>query len=231
VAKRILYLCAAPLAAASACHTHVCGIADGLRDIGWIVDVISPPCRTSRGTTRRVLDALAVQIKAAGALRNHDVVYCRSHFLFWPIAAFLRAARIPVVQEVNGPYDDVFVAYPRAKLLRSVLTAAMRSQLRGADLIITVTQQLSDWVKKERPNGRVVAIQNGADTKLFRPDAQGGLNVGGRYVIFFGSLARWQGVDTLLRAVRHQAWPNDVRLAIVGDGTCREDVEHAAAGS
>lgn len=162
----------------------MCGIADGLRDIGWDVEVISPPYRTRRGATRRVIDALAVQIKAAGTLRNHDVVYCRSHFLFWPLAAFVRAARIPIVQEVNGPYDDVFVAYPRAKLLRAALTAAMRSQLRRADLILTVTQQLSDWIKTERPHGRVVTIQNGADTKLFRPDAQTGINVGGRYVIF-----------------------------------------------
>lgn len=54
------------------------------------------------------------------------------------------------------------------------------------------------------------------------------MNLPEPYVIFFGALARWQGVGTMLKAVQHPDWPKEVTLVIVGDGVERAIVEDVA---
>jgi glycosyltransferase involved in cell wall biosynthesis len=47
--------------------------------------------------------------------------------------------------------------------------------------------------------------------------------------VFFGALAKWQGIDTILEAVARPEWPADLHLVVAGDGAERERVERAAA--
>jgi len=229
--RRLLYFCSAPLLESTACFTHVNEIVRGLGDLGWNVNLLAPPARSRRGALRRVVDSLVMQAKAVRRLNEVDVVYCRFHFLLWPIAMWLSMRGVPVVQEVNGPYEDVFVAWPAAQHVRALITAAMRMQLKRADTVITVTEQLRDWVEREAPQTYAVTIPNGANVDVFRPEAIATFEFSEPYVIFFGSLARWQGIETLLQAAEEPGWPDGVRLVVVGDGTCRPTVERAAANS
>lgn len=72
-------------------------------------------------------------------------------------------------------------------------------------------------------------MPNGANATLFRPDAplEGGIDLPNNYVLFFGALAPWQGIDTMLSAVEMPSWPREVALVIVGDGAERPKVEEA----
>ena len=43
-----------------------------------------------------------------------------------------------------------------------------------------------------------------------------------RFVSFIGTLARWQGINTVIDALGRPAWPADVALVVVGDGVMAE---------
>ena len=134
------------------------------------------------------------------------------------------------MQEVNGPYEDLFIAWPFTKRFALLFKWAMRIQLKWADAVITVTPQLGEWVKQESGNSNVSVIPNGANPELFTPDAplSVSLNLPDTFVVFFGALARWQGIDTMLKAVETTIWPQDVKLVIVGKGVEEPKVRDAA---
>ena len=64
---------------------------------------------------------------------------------------------------------------------------------------------------------------------MFRPGALPRPPIPGDYVVFFGALAPWQGIETMLAAVRRPDWPGGVHLVIAGDGVERPAVEAEAA--
>jgi glycosyltransferase involved in cell wall biosynthesis len=74
-------------------------------------------------------------------------------------------------------------------------------------------------------------IPNGANTEIFHSQAVCSIQVPAPYVIFFGALTRWQGIDTLLSAATTKEWPETVSLVIAGDGTERRSVETAMANN
>jgi glycosyltransferase involved in cell wall biosynthesis len=157
-----------------------------------------------------------------------DVIYVRTHFASWPTAFFARLRGIPMVQEVNGPYKDLFIAYPITQRLARLFELLVRLQLRWANAIIAVTPRLAEWARRESGNSPVWVIPNGVNTELFNPDAPLMVSVPDTFVVFFGALAPWQGIDTMLAAVERPEWPLDVKLVIVGDGVERPKVEVAA---
>lgn len=106
-----------------------------------------------------------------------------------------------------------------------------RAQYRWADGLITVTEGLATWLRQETDDRPVVVIPNGANTELFEPEATAVDGLPERYAVFFGSLAPWQGIETLLRAAREPAWPSDVHLVIAGDGALRAAVDAASRDS
>jgi len=71
---------------------------------------------------------------------------------------------------------------------------------------------------------RVFVAENGVDPELFRPmdkaDARAILGLpSGPLICYVGNLVSWQGLDTLLAAMKHL--PPDARLILVGDGPSR----------
>jgi glycosyltransferase involved in cell wall biosynthesis len=153
----------------------------------------------------------------------------RGHALAFPtqLAAWLLGR--PLILEINGPYEDMFLAWPWTRRLAAPLIRIARSGLRWADAIIAVTPQLATWIEGQVGRQDVVVIENGANTVLFRPDATGEHSLSEPYVVFCGAMTVWQGINTLLDAVQDDGWPEGVRLVIVGDGTERSVVETVAA--
>jgi glycosyltransferase involved in cell wall biosynthesis len=135
--------------------------------------------------------------------------------------------RRPAIHEINGAYDDAFVTHPRFKALRSMLAWAQRTQYRWATALVAVTPDLVSWGRQEAGHERVSLVSNGANTSLFNPNGAR-IERKRRYVLFFGGLVRWHGVDGMLEAARSPSWPKDVDLVIAGsivDESLRERLE------
>lgn len=246
MSRKLDYLCLQPTRQGQASYAHVNEIVAGLRTRGWDVRLIEPPLpRPGRGDgLRRLLAAGTVQLSywIRCRFRPAKFVYIRSHFLALPTALLARLAGSIVVQEMNGPTSDLFDSWPAMRPLKGFIDFVTKAQLRLADAVVVVTPGLGEYV--ERVAGRGIemhVIGNGANVDLFRPaeeafrpadgaGAAAGPADGSRpYAVFVGALASWQGIDTVLAAVRHEAWPEGVNLVIAGDGRKRDRVQAAAA--
>lgn len=228
--RKLTYLALQATREGQASHAHVHEILAGLRSRGWRAELHEPAYARGEeepGVVIRALEFLKTQLRLWRSGRP-DLLYIRHHFAAWPSALWARLNRIPVVQEVNGSYEDLFVAWPWTAKLKGLFVFLLRTQIRWADLVIAVTPGLADWALREGARW-VEVVPNGANTALFRPDAplEEGIDLPERYVLFFGALAPWQGIDTMLSAIRIPSWPEEVALVIVGDGVERPKVEEA----
>ncbi len=230
--SRILYLSLESPREGQASYAHVFEIINGLRQEGWEVELFCPSY--SKGWERpgligRLTEYARVQWRLWQSVTEDDVIYVRSHFLAWPIARLAARKGLTVIQEINGPYEDLFISYPWTQPFSAQLSWLQRSQFQMASALIVVTEQLKHWVEAQLDGMDVEVVPNGANTDLFRPGAPCALDLPERFAVFFGGFARWQGLTTMLDAVAAPEWPEGVSLVIVGDGQERELVRQAAA--
>ena len=229
----VAYLCLQATRQGQASYAHVHEIIAGLRQHGWSVTLTEPDYAEGTaempGALGRVREFRRIQKRFRTDARDASALYVRAHPFAWETARWAWRHGVPIVQEVNGPYDDLFLAWPAARRFARVFISMMRWQYRNADALITVTPQLAEWLRAETGRDDVTVIPNGANTQVFRPDAPVRPGLPARHVAFFGAFAPWQGIDTMLRAVKHPAWPGDVSLVFAGDGKMRPEVERAAS--
>jgi glycosyltransferase involved in cell wall biosynthesis len=230
-AGRISYLCPGSLREGSALFTHVTEVANGLRARGWDVTLFAPQ-HGYRGARSSLARALAILRTQASLMRRGrpDLLYTRWHFASFPVVLWARWTGVPVVIEVNGPYQDLFAAWPWTRRLPALFKAVMRRQLLWADEIIVVTPGLGDYVRTEVGRAPQV-VPNGANVDLFRPDVEPRPGIPERYVVFFGGLAPWHDLTTMIAAVSERAWPAEVKLVIVGGGGVQQAAVEAAAAA
>lgn len=101
---------------------------------------------------------------------------------------------------------------------------------------VGVSEEISQWFRRQMPDtaGRFVAIQNGVDINRFKPDAdirrlrRSGFGIADDEILI-GTCARLEPVknlELLLEAFSRSvdAMPR-MKLMIVGDGSCRRDLE------
>lgn len=206
-------------------------IVKGFEADGWTVDCYFPDYggEPAGGGLRRLLEMLRIQRRLARRLAAYDALYVRAHPIAWVTARRARRAAIPVVQECNGPYEDMFIAWPVLRLARPLFVWLQRTQYRSAAAIISVAQGLTEWLKRDTGNERVITNGNGANAEVFRPDAPRRPGLPEDFAVFFGQFPAWQGIPTLLEAVRLPEWPEGLPLVFVGDGALRPAIERAAA--
>jgi len=228
--RRIAYLSLQVVADGQDTWAAVMEVVRGWEAEGCIVDryfaEYSKP--GAPGGLTRLAEMRRVQIRLAARLSEYDAIYIRAHQMALPTAR--RAARtgVPVVHECNGPYEDLSIAHPRLHIARPVFDAMQRWQYRHASAIVSVAEGLTEWLKREAGHDRVFTIGNGANVEVFSPDAPKRAGLPERYAVFFGMFPPWQGIGTLLEAVRLAEWPADLPLVFAGDGAMRPDVERAA---
>lgn len=229
---RLAYLTLEAPRVGQASHIHVTEIIAGLRRRGWNIRLFKPAYTdraTKPGVMGRLLAYVLVQIRMWATHRHGEMIYVRAHFMAFPTAVLAKVFAIPILHEVNGPYEDIFVTYPWLTWFRRPLEAMQRWQYRHADHLMPVTPDLAEWLIRETGHHRVTVIPNGANIELFHPAAPRPTAVPSQcYAIFFGGLARWHGVDTMLAAVMHPDWPADIRLVIIGNGQENDKVQAAA---
>lgn len=191
------------------------------------------------GELRRVAAGERLLAEAAPLLAKFEpnIVYERLSLFFGgtaDLAAQLGAARLV---EVNAPIDE-----ERARHFglehRDLADRLLRQALDGATAV-AVSEALVGWTEA-RGAARVLVVANGADPARFDPsrhiDCAGRLRrawglQGSEVVGFAGSLKPWHGVETLIDAVEAlgDARPG-LRLVVVGDGPCRQQLEDRALG-
>lgn len=227
--KRLVYLCLETPRPGQATYTHVHEIVGGLRDAGWDVALIATRVGGAASGSpywSRGLDYVAAQLRMLRELPNADAVYMRAHFAALPASLWARLRGKPVIQEINGLPQDIFVTYPWLRMLGWIVKASYRLQLRGASHVVVVTEGLSAWARGEGGHDRVSLVGNGANTQVFSPEGSRP-ETRGPYVAFVGGLTAWHGIDVMVAATRRAEWPEGVRLVIIGDGKESEKVQAA----
>lgn len=230
-AGTLKYLCFQVTREGQASHAHVHEIIEGLRSLGWSVELFEPRFGNREAPPalwRRMGEFAAVQIRLWRAFHDADALYVRANMPALPSVIWAKIHHIPTVLELNGSHDDALLAYPHLRPIAFCLRWMNRTCMSLADAVITVTPQLRDWVHSEIGEKPVYVIPNGANIDLFRSDAPCKLTLPAKFVVFSGVLARWQGIETLVEALEHPAWPPAVRLVVAGDGTERQRITDAA---
>lgn len=231
---RLLYLCLETPINGQASFVHMNEIASGLRRRGWDVDVAAPSYGMNSRRPRawvRVSYQLVCQARAIKLLSRCDIVYVRAHPLACCLSMLARLWRRPIIHEVNGTYEDLYVAHPAVGRLRMLLDWVQRVQYRRATGLIAVTDRLAAWLEAEvRPRMPAIAVvPNGANTSVFTPNAHTDIVLPRPYAVFCGGLARWHSTDSMLAALASPAWPEGVALVVVGEGMLMPQLRAAAA--
>lgn len=228
---RLLYVTLSSLKEGGASYTHVHEIIKGLEKRGWEVELRGPTYEAdgSPSAKARIRAFLAIQNEIKSRLGEFDAIYCRSHFALWPTAWRAARRKLPIFHEVNGPYMDVIVTWPALRRIQGFIFWLYRWQFRRARALVTVTDGLRALYQAEYPTIPVHLIPNGADTDLFHPGAKSELALPPKYAVFFGHLAKWQGIGDIMVAFQSPTWPKDVALVIAGDGADRPLIEEVAA--
>jgi glycosyltransferase involved in cell wall biosynthesis len=132
-----------------------------------------------------------------------------------------RPHRYATVFEVNAlPSVELPYAFPSiAPRTLDKVRAAEDFCLEAADRVVTPSRTTRDFlVRRGVPEAKVAVVPNGADPvpPLPRP-----FEAPDAYLLYFGALQPWQGVDTLLRAFARLADLPELRLVICGSGRSR----------
>lgn len=225
---KVAYLCLQTPRQGQASHAHVHEMISGLRSLGTSVELFTPPVPSaSAGGLRRIVTFFLVQWRLMRSLRRFDVLYLRAHSGAFPTTFLARVTGIPVVQEVNGTPEEMVAVHPGLRPFGPIITFLDLEQLRRSTRVLAVSEPLAAWLESNGVKS-VRVVPNAANTDLFRPDGPT-RELPFPYVLFFGALSPWQGLETLLDALDHSSWPSSVRAVVAGDGVERVRVEAEAA--
>ncbi|MDZ4169178.1 MAG: glycosyltransferase [Coriobacteriia bacterium] len=199
------------------------------QESGWNVDRWFPdyPETGAPGAVGRALEMWRLQRELKRDIYLYDALYVRGHTMAYPGSRWARAAGVPVFQECNGTYEDLFIAWPAARLGRPLFEHMQRAQYRDARFVFCGTEPQHRWLNAETGHDRVIVSPNGANIELFTPAAPRREGLPERYALFFGQFAPWQGIEVLVAAKRSSEWPSGVDLVFVGAGE-REPVVRGA---
>jgi glycosyltransferase involved in cell wall biosynthesis len=137
--------------------------------------------------------------------------------------------RSRLIFEVNGlPSIELKYRYPRVvddrELMRKLI-AQEGACLEAADLIVTPSAVTARYLTSDRGAApeKIKVIPNGVDLALFQPFPRTPDPCGAAMrIVYFGTLAAWQGVELGIRALAQINSQVDATLTILGAGTGRQ---------
>jgi len=141
--------------------------------------------------------------------KRPDVIYMRHGGLF-NLGYFLaKLLRVPFIKEVNGIIiGEIQIWRHRNKVILWIIDKIERFNLPKVDKIVAVTTKLKRVLQDDYkiPGDKIVVIQNGANTELFKPmdivkaRKELALNQNNTYICFVGSLSPHQGLEYLIKS-------------------------------
>ena len=133
-----------------------------------------------------------------------------------------RPHRYATVFEVNAlPSIELPHAYPgiAPRTLEKIRATEMFC-LQGCDAIVTPSQTTRVLLESLGvPAAKITVVPNGAE---LIPACPRPADAPGQYLIYFGAMQSWQGIDTLLRAFARLADLDDLHLVICGAHQSRD---------
>jgi glycosyltransferase involved in cell wall biosynthesis len=180
---------------------------------------------------RNYLSFMFYAILAGLRTPSCDIVYASSPSLFSGLAGYVlsRIKRAAFVFEVRDlwPQAAVTMGVLRSPLLIWPAEWLARFLYRRADRVIAVTRGINEAIVAEGiPPSNVELITNGVDSDLFVPAAaeevaalRRELDWDGRFVaLYVGTLARSDGLETIVKAARHVGLGRHVEFVLLGAG-------------
>lgn len=217
----ILHVCSENTAEGTAALMHSQAISEGLVDLGWEIE----KSWYQRSPGKRSRQWLILQRRHIQGARRSQAVYARWHIFDTPLYLWCWTRRKPLVLEVNGKVDDIWITHPLLRSLSLPLGILSAVQLTAASHVIAVSSGIEKWVQKRSVRARTSWVRNGAPTTLAE---QAQCAAVPPFAVFVGNLAHWQGIEVALAAVQGSDWPTGLILHVVGDGSRRALVEEAA---
>lgn len=250
---KILYVTAEDMNKTGGGKTHFIEIAQNLTRLGNEVRVVLPgywpvdPCNYGLDVhhvptfKKNSLSYLLYEFLNLFYMSYHiltfkpDAVYSRSGL--FDVAAPIVASifGVPYVIEKNGIMEDEFRNRGQSEAVIKALKLAERLNFALSDAVVCVT----DGIKRELnrrynvPDSKMYVVANGCNPDVFRPmdaskcRAEIGLCDSHFYVGFIGSFAPWQGLDTLVEAMRivKDKGYGCIKCLLVGDGEMAEGLK------
>jgi glycosyltransferase involved in cell wall biosynthesis len=159
------------------------------------------------------------------AARSFEAVQFRSIFEGLPLLKLARRPRL--IFEVNGlPSIELKYRYPRMVDDRELMRKLLAQEdlcLHAADRVVTPSHVTRQYLCCLRgvPAEKIQVIPNGVDLVVFEA-AMRTSRGGPMRLLYFGTLAAWQGIELGIRALAQLNGRIDVRLTIVGTGSGRQ---------
>ncbi len=138
----------------------------------------------------------------------------------WGGMAVLDNPHILPIYEVNGlPSIEWPYRYPNlSKVTLEKLKHIENHCLKEAALVLTPSQVIKNHLLSRRVAvEKIKVLSNGADLPLRSYPR----DIAGDYIVYFGALQAWQGLDVLLKAMRYLEDKVDMKLVI-----CASHTEH-----
>lgn len=162
---------------------------------------------------------------------NINVIYARQEtFNFSPLI-ISKLLKIPYVVEINGLLIEEKRLLGINKRLIALTRFSEKINYKHAVRIISVTQGIKNGIMQRYniPDKKVVVIENGANTDLFRPMEKNKLNLNldenYNYVGYVGSFARWHGLENLIESASLVLKVcKNTKFIFVGDGPLKEEL-------
>jgi glycosyltransferase involved in cell wall biosynthesis len=170
--------------------------------------------------------SLWLALKAYAHRPFHAIHACNPPDTFFALAKLFRPLGVKFVFDHHDLCPEMYVAKgrPRAGLLYRTQLLLERLTLRSADRVIAVNQSHRDIALRRGgvEAAKVVIVRSGpprawADLHVVEPRLKGGRQY---LVVYLGEMCQQDGVDHLVRAIRHYAdsWPKDTLFTIIGGG-------------
>lgn len=175
------------------------------------------------------LRRLRALVQAGRKAARAGVLVTRWHPFLALVAPRWRRKGGRVLLLVQGNDESTYEINPWLRKVPGIGRLMTRSLFAG-DSILCVNRGLAEWVADERKGGPIAPIDvmpSGASDVFF--DAEPA-DVGEPYVLFFGGLAPWQGIDYMLDAYQSNAWPKGLKLLVIGGGAKEDAVSQAQDG-
>lgn len=224
---KLAYLCLQKTREGQASHAHVHEIIKGLKKNDVSVDLFEPIYKNkyiSNNSLGRFSSCIFTQIKLIKNEEKYDLFYIRAHYISFITALYCYLTNKKYIIEINGPIDDGKDIWPIVALISPLLKWFRKFEVKKACGVVVVTPGLKDEIIDW--NNNIAIIPNGADTQLFHSNRKNEFKISDSpYVVFVGVLAKWQGIEKILKSVDSKSWPSLVKLIVVGDGVDRQVVE------
>ena len=158
---------------------------------------------------------------------QYDVLHIRSIFEGLPLIESKSKLYRQLIFEVNGlPSVELKYRYPKVAEDRDLLYKLYQQEnicLGAADLIVTPSHTTKNYLQNVRGvKTKIKVIPNGVDTKIFTSRQAKSFQQNHVNLLYFGTLASWQGVHLAIEALALIHKDISATLSIIGLGRDRQ---------